>query len=154
DVMICGAGPSGLAAAVYGASEGLDVLIVEASAPGGQAASSSKIENYLGFPTGVSGQALAARALTQAEKFGAKLAGARGAVRLFCEEVPLRVELSGGESVRARAVIIATGAEYRKLDVPGLMRFDGIGVYYAATFVEAQRCSSDEVAIVGGGNSA
>ena len=122
--------------------------------PGGQAASSSKIENYLGFPTGVSGQALAGRALTQAEKFGARLAVARGALRIHCEEVPMRIELAGGESVRARAVVVATGAEYRKLDVPELARFEGVGVYYAATYVEAQRCGEDEMIVVGGGNSA
>jgi len=154
DVVICGAGPGGLAAAVYGASEGLDVLVIEAGSPGGQAASSSKIENYLGFPTGVSGQALGARALAQAEKFGARIVVARGAARLHCEETPLRIELAGGDSVRARAVVIATGAEYRRLDAPGLTRFEGVGVYYAATYVEAQRCSADEVIVVGGGNSA
>jgi thioredoxin reductase (NADPH) len=154
DVLICGAGPGGLASAVYGASEGLDVLMLENRSPGGQAASSSKIENYLGFPTGVSGQALTARALTQAEKFGAKIVVARGAMRVFCEETPIRIELSSGESVRARAVVLATGAEYQKLTVPGLTAFEGIGVYYAATFVESQRCSNDEVIIVGGGNSA
>jgi len=154
DVVVCGGGPGGLAAAVYGASEGLDVLIVEANSPGGQAASSSKIENYLGFPTGVSGQALTARALTQAEKFGARIAVARGAVRMHCDEVPIRIELSNGDSVRARAVVIATGAEYRKLEVEGLRRFEGVGVYYAATFIEAQRCDREEVVVVGGGNSA
>jgi thioredoxin reductase (NADPH) len=154
DLVVCGAGPGGLAAAVYAASEGLDVLVVESNAPGGQAASSSKIENYLGFPTGISGQALAARALTQAEKFGARLTVARGAAHLHCGETPIRIELDGGRSVRARAVVIATGAEYRKLDLPELSRFEGVGVYYAATFVEAQRCSEDEVVIVGGGNSA
>jgi thioredoxin reductase (NADPH) len=154
DVVVCGAGPGGLAAAVYGASEGLDVMIVEASSPGGQAGTSSKIENYLGFPTGLSGQALAGRAVAQAEKFGANLSVARVAARLRCEETPIRVELAGGESVRARAVVIATGAQYRKLDVPGLARFEGAGVYYAATFVEAQRCGPDEVVVVGGGNSA
>jgi thioredoxin reductase (NADPH) len=154
DVVVCGAGPGGLAAAVYGASEGLGVLVIESSSPGGQAASSSKIENYLGFPTGVSGQALAGRALTQAEKFGAKLVVARGAARLFCDEVPMRIELAGGESVLARAIVVATGAEYRRLDVPGLERFEGMGVYFAATFVEAQRCGEDEIILVGGGNSA
>ena len=155
DVVICGAGPSGLAAAVYAASEGLDVLIVEAHAPGGQAASSSKIENYLGFPTGISGQALAGRALAQAEKFGAKIVVARGAVTLNCDGSGLiGVELPEKELVRARAVVIATGAEYRKLDVPNLAKFEGTGVYYAATFVEAQRCDADEVIVVGGGNSA
>jgi thioredoxin reductase (NADPH) len=154
DLIVCGAGPGGLAAAVYGASEGLDVLVLEASSPGGQAASSSKIENYLGFPTGISGQNLLARALGQAEKFGARVAVARGAARLDCAETPIRIELVGGESVRSKAVVVATGAEYRKLDVPGLLRFEGVGVYYAATFLEAQRCSEDEVIIVGGGNSA
>jgi thioredoxin reductase (NADPH) len=154
DVVICGAGLGGLAAAVYGASEGLEVLVVEAGAPGGQAASSSKIENYLGFPTGISGQALAGRALAQAEKFGARLAVARGALRLHCEETTLRIELAGGESVRARSIVVATGVEYRKLDVPDLVRFEGAGVYYAATIVEAQRCSEEPVVVVGGANSA
>jgi thioredoxin reductase (NADPH) len=154
DVVVCGAGPAGLAAAVYGASEGLDVLIVEANAPGGQAATSSKIENYLGFPTGVSGQALTGRALAQAEKFGARIAVARGAVRMHCEETPIRIELANGDSVRARAVVVATGAQYNKLDVEGLKRYEGVGVYYAATYVEAQRCDGDEIIVVGGGNSA
>lgn len=154
DLVICGAGPGGLAAAVYGASEGLNVLVVEAHAPGGQAASSSKIENYLGFPTGISGQALAARALNQAEKFGARLHVASDVVRLHCEERPLRVELSQGASVRACAVVIATGAEYRKLELPELSRFEGAGIYYAATYVEAQRCNEEEVIVIGGGNSA
>jgi len=154
DVVVCGAGPGGLAAAVYAASEGLDVMIVEAGSPGGQAGSSSKIENYLGFPTGISGQALSARAVAQAEKFGARMTIARRVLRLHCDETPMRIELEGGESVRARAVVVATGAQYRKLDVPDLARFEGVGVYYAATFVEAQRCSTDEVVVVGGGNSA
>jgi thioredoxin reductase (NADPH) len=154
DVVVCGAGPGGLAAAVYGASEGLDVMIVETSSPGGQAGSSSKIENYLGFPTGLSGQALSARAVAQAEKFGARMTVARGAVRLHCDETPIRIELAGGDSIRARAVVVATGAQYRKLEVPGLARFEGVGVYYAATFVEAQRCGTEEVVVVGGGNSA
>jgi thioredoxin reductase (NADPH) len=154
DVVVVGAGPAGLAAAVYAASEGLDVLVVEQTAPGGQAGASSKIENYLGFPTGISGQALAHRALTQAEKFGAKILIARGAAKLNCEILPYRVILDSGDVVRARAVVIATGAEYRKLELPDLPRFEGIGVYYAATFVEAQLCESEEVVIVGGGNSA
>jgi thioredoxin reductase (NADPH) len=154
DVVVCGAGPGGLAAAVYAASEGLDVMIIEAGSPGGQAGSSSKIENYLGFPTGISGQALSARAVAQAEKFGAQMTIARRVERLRCEETPMRIELEGGGSIRARAVVIATGAQYRKLDVPDLARFEGVGVYYAATFVEAQRCSTDEVVVVGGGNSA
>jgi thioredoxin reductase (NADPH) len=154
DLVICGAGPAGLAAAVYGASEGLNVLVVEAGSPGGQAASSSKIENYLGFPTGVSGQALAARALTQAEKFGARLTVARGATRLHCDETPTRIELANGDSVHARAVVIATGAEYRKLELEGLARFEGVGIYYAATQVEAQRCDDCDVVVIGGANSA
>jgi thioredoxin reductase (NADPH) len=154
DVVVCGAGPGGLAAAVYGASEGLDVMVVEASSPGGQASTSSKIENYLGFPTGVSGGALAARAVAQAEKFGAGMTVARSAARLYCDETPIRIELTNGESLRARAVVIATGARYRKLEVADLPRFEGVGVYYAATFVEMQRCGSDEVVVVGGGNSA
>jgi thioredoxin reductase (NADPH) len=154
DVIVCGAGPGGLAAAVYAASEGLDVIIVEAGSPGGQAATSSKIENYLGFPTGISGQALSSRALAQAEKFGARISVARGAARLNCNETPLRVELLGGDSLRARAVVLATGAQYRKLELPNLAQFEGVGVYYAATFVEAQRCGDDEIVVVGGGNSA
>ena len=154
DVVVVGAGPGGLAAAVYAASEGLDVLVVEVGAPGGQAGSSSKIENYLGFPTGISGQALAARAFTQAEKFGANIAIARGASRLDCTVEPYAVHLDDGVTVRARAVVIATGAQYRKLVLPDLDRFEGVGVYYGATFVEAQRCQSDDVIVVGGGNSA
>src|SRR5450755_1455387 len=133
DVIIVGAGPSGLAAAVYAASEGLDALLIEMESPGGQAGSSSKIENYLGFPTGVSGQELASRALAQAQKFGARISVARGATRLHCEETPMRIDLAGGTSVRARAVVIATGAEYGKLDVADLARFEGVGIYYAAT---------------------
>lgn len=154
DVIIVGAGPAGLAAAVYAASEGLDVLVLEVTAPGGQAGSSSKIENYLGFPTGISGQALAQRALSQAEKFGARLAIASGAVRLHGGGLPYRVEVEGGSSFSARAIVIATGAEYRKLELPNLQRFEGAGVYYGATFLEAQRCATDEVVVVGGGNSA
>jgi thioredoxin reductase (NADPH) len=154
DLVIVGAGPAGLAAAVYAASEGLAVLVLEMTAPGGQAGSSSKIENYLGFPTGISGQSLAQRALAQAEKFGAKLAVARGAVRLHCDHLPYRVELEGGASFSARAIVIATGAEYRRLELANLERFEGAGVYYGATFIEAQRCEAEEVIVVGGGNSA
>ncbi|AKU98721.1 Thioredoxin reductase [Labilithrix luteola] len=154
DVVVCGAGPAGLAAAVYAASEGLDVMIVEAASPGGQAGSSSKIENYLGFPTGISGQALAVRALAQAEKFGAGLSVAQGAVSLRSDETPLRIELEGGGAIRARAAVIATGIRYRKLDVPELARFEGVGVYYSATFVEAMRCGAEALVVVGGGNSA
>jgi thioredoxin reductase (NADPH) len=154
DVVIVGAGPAGLAAAVYAASEGLDAVVIESTAPGGQAGSSSKIENYLGFPTGISGQALAHRALTQAEKFGARLVVARNAVHLQCDGVPYIVHLEGGQSFRARAIVIASGVEYRKLDLPNRERFEGVGIYYGATFIEAQRCGSDEVIVVGGGNSA
>jgi thioredoxin reductase (NADPH) len=154
DLVIVGAGPSGLAAAVYGASEGLDVLVVESNSPGGQAASSSKIENYLGFPTGISGQELAARAYTQAQKFGAQVMIAKGAKRLACERRPYRVETDDGRRVPARAVVIATGAAYRRLSLENLSRFEGAGVYYGATPMEAQLCVGDEVIVVGGGNSA
>jgi len=154
DLIIVGAGPSGLAAAVYGASEGLKVLVVESNAPGGQAGSSSRIENYLGFPTGISGQSLAGRAFVQAEKFGASIAIARAASGLKCVQPPYTVELDDGGSVRARSIIVAAGAQYRKLDLPNLAQFEGAGVYYGATPVEAQICRNEEVAIVGGGNSA
>lgn len=154
DLVIVGAGPSGLAAAVYGASEGLDVLVVEASAPGGQAGSSSKIENYLGFPTGISGNDLAARAYAQAQKFGAQLMVARAATRLICARKPYALGLDGTEQVPARAIIIATGAEYRKPAIDNLARFEGAGVYYSATPMESQLCRGEEVIVVGGGNSA
>ncbi|HSP19200.1 MAG TPA: FAD-dependent oxidoreductase [Myxococcaceae bacterium] len=154
DVVVVGAGPAGLSAAVYAASEGLDVLVLEANAPGGQAGSSSKIENYLGFPTGISGQALAGRAFTQAQKFGADVAIARTARGLDCTVAPYALELDDGSRVRARAVVIASGARYRKLDVPDLAHFENAGVYYGATFVEAQLCEGEEVVVVGGGNSA
>lgn len=154
DLVIVGAGPSGLAAAVYGASEGLDVLVLEASSPGGQAGSSSKIENYLGFPMGISGQELAARAYTQAQKFGAQLMIAKGAKRLTCDRRPYALEIDGGPRVPARAVIIATGAEYRRLALPNLSQFEGAGIYYGATFIESQLCGGEEVIVVGGGNSA
>ncbi len=153
DVVVVGAGPSGLAAAVYAASEGLRVLVVEGSAPGGQAGCSSKIENYLGFPTGLSGQDLADRALVQAQKFGAEISVARPASALACMGQPLRLETSDGP-IQTRSVIVATGAEYRKLPLPELARFEGVGVYYSATNVEAQLCEGDEIVIVGGGNSA
>jgi thioredoxin reductase (NADPH) len=154
DVVIVGAGPSGLAAAVYGASEGLDVLVLEAGSPGGQAGSSSKIENYLGFPMGISGQELTARAYTQAQKFGAQVMIAKGASRLACVRRPYHIEIDDGPKLPARAVIIATGAEYRKLPLPNLSRFEGAGIYYGATFIEAQLCGGEEVIVVGGGNSA
>ncbi len=154
DLVILGAGPAGLAAAVYGASEGLDVLVLESSVPGGQAGSSSKIENYLGFPTGISGQDLTARAYTQAQKFGAGVLIAKGARRLLCDRRPYVIEMDDGQRVPARAIVIATGAEYRKPSLPDLGRFEGAGVYYGATFMEAQLCAGEEVAVVGGGNSA
>ncbi len=153
DLVIVGAGPSGLAAAVYGASEGLDVLVLETSSPGGQAGSSSRIENYLGFPTGISGQDLAGRAYTQAEKFGAQMLIAKG-TRLACESKPYVVEADNGARIPTRAVVIATGAEYRRPPLKNLSRFEGAGVYYGATFVEAQLCGGEEVIVVGGGNSA
>jgi thioredoxin reductase (NADPH) len=154
DVVIVGAGPSGLAAAVYAASEGLDVLVLEGNAPGGQAGSSSRIENYLGFPTGISGQDLAARAFTQAEKFGAHVAIAQVATGISCERRPYQVRIDNGPGVPARTIVLATGAQYRKLAVDNLSRFEGAGVYYAATFMEAQLCRGEEVVVVGGGNSA
>jgi thioredoxin reductase (NADPH) len=153
DVVVIGAGPAGLAAAVYAASEGLDVLVVEATAPGGQAGSSSRIENYLGFPMGISGQELAGRAFTQAQKFGAEILIARDAKRLACERKPYALEV-GEQRLPARAVVIATGAEYRKLPVADIARFEGAGVYYAATFMESQLCEGEEVIVVGAGNSA
>ena len=154
DLVIVGAGPAGLSAAVYSASEGLDVLLLETNAPGGQAGSSSKIENYLGFPTGISGQDLATRAYTQAQKFGAQLLIATSATRLACDRKPYAIEIDHGARVLARAVIIATGAEYRRLALENLAQFEGVGVYYGATFVEAQVCGGEEVIVVGGGNSA
>src|SRR5437870_2913563 len=154
DVLIVGAGPAGLAAAVYGASEGLNVLVVESNAPGGQAGSSSRIENYLGFPTGVSGQELAGRALTQAEKFGAEIMIAKGATALTCDRQPYSIQLDDGPRIAARTIVIATGAEYRRPAIPNLSRFEGAGVYYSATFMESQLCGGEEVVVVGGGNSA
>lgn len=154
DVAVVGAGPAGLAAAVYAASEGLATIVIEGVAPGGQAGTSSKIENYLGFPTGISGQALAGRAQIQAQKFGARLAISRHAVRLACDEAPYRLVLDDGQVVQARAIVVATGARYRKLDVPDYDRFEGQGIHYAATAMEAALCSGEEVVVVGGGNSA
>jgi thioredoxin reductase (NADPH) len=153
DVVVIGAGPAGLAAAVYAASEGLNVLVVEGTAPGGQAGSSSKIENYLGFPTGISGQALAGRAFTQAQKFGAQVLIASRAMRLRCESRPYAIECCGKE-LQGRAIVIATGAEYRRPPIENLRRFEGLGVYYGATFMEAQLCADQEVIVIGGGNSA
>ncbi|WP_205481343.1 FAD-dependent oxidoreductase [Sphingomonas arenae] len=154
DLAVVGAGPGGLAAAVYAASEGLDTVILEDIAPGGQAGTSSKIENYLGFPTGISGQALAGRAQVQAQKFGARLAVARTVERLERDGEGFTLTLDCGQPVRTRAVVAATGARYRKLAAPGLERFEGSGVHYAATAMEANLCSGRPVVIVGGGNSA
>jgi thioredoxin reductase (NADPH) len=154
DVVVVGAGPAGLAAAVYGASEGLDVLVLESNAPGGQAGSSSKIENYLGFPTGISGQDLAGRAYVQAEKFGAQILIARFAAKLACDKKPYAIEMDNNQRMPARTVIIATGAVYRRLSLDNASRFEGAGIYYGATFVEAQLCRQEEVVVIGGGNSA
>ncbi len=154
DLIIVGAGPAGLAAAVYAASEGLDSLLVETEAPGGQAGSSSKIENYLGFPTGVSGQELASRAIHQAQKFGAKMMVARSVVKLNCERRPYKLELDDGVELSARAVVIATGAQYNKPSIANLKKFEGQGVYYGATYMESQLCEGEDVIVVGGGNSA
>ena len=154
DIVVVGAGPAGLSAAVYAASEGLDVLVLESNAPGGQAGSSSKIENYLGFPTGISGQALAGRAFTQAQKFGANVAVGLTVKRLDCSVRPYAVVLESGERIRARAIIIASGARYRRLGVENLGRFENAGVYYGATFVESRLAEGEEAIVIGGGNSA
>ncbi|MDB4995135.1 MAG: Thioredoxin reductase [Myxococcaceae bacterium] len=154
EVVIVGAGPAGLAAAVYAASEGLDVLVLESTAPGGQAGTSSRIENYLGFPTGISGQALAGRALTQAEKFGAEVGIGRSVARLDCSTRPYRLVLSDGQVVRTRTIVIACGVRYRRLELPSLSRFEGAGVFYSATHLEGLLCRGEEVVVVGGGNSA
>jgi thioredoxin reductase (NADPH) len=154
DVAVVGAGPAGLAAAVYAASEGLSTIVLESTAPGGQAGTSSKIENYLGFPTGISGQALAGRAQAQAQKFGARLAIARLVTGLKCGERPYVLTLDGGLTVKACAIVVATGARYRKLDVADFGKYEGQGIHYAATAMEAQLCSEEEVAVIGGGNSA
>ena len=154
DLAVVGAGPAGLAAATYAASEGLKTVVVEGMAPGGQAGASSKIENYLGFPTGISGQALAGRAQVQAQKFGARIAVSRMAAALDCSLRPFRIALEDGQTLRARAVVVASGARYRKLSVPGYDRFEGQGVHYAATAMEAGLCRGQDVVVVGGGNSA
>jgi len=154
DVIVVGAGPSGLAAAVYAASEGLDVVVIETSAPGGQAGSSSKIENYLGFPVGISGRELASRAITQAQKFGARMMVGHCVARLDCEKRPFAVVLDNGSRLMARTVIISTGAQYNKPHIANLERFEGQGIYYGATFMESQLCEREDLIIVGGGNSA
>src|SRR5436190_11353818 len=159
DVVIIGAGPAGLGAAVYAASEGLNVLVIEANAPGGQAGTSSKIENYLGFPLGISGQELAGRAYDQAQKFGARMLTAKTAVRINCDKKPYRVLLGDGEggegdTLLTRAIVIGSGVAYRKLRVDNLTQFENAGVYYAATHMERQLCANEEVVVVGGANSA
>jgi thioredoxin reductase (NADPH) len=154
DLIVVGAGPSGLAAGVYAASEGLDVIVLETNAPGGQAGSSSLIENYLGFPMGVSGQELANRAFIQAQKFGAGVAIAHTASGIRCMHEPFRIGLRDGTAVHGKTIIIATGAEYRRLPLPDLPRFEGNGIYYGATHIEAQLCGNEEVVVIGGGNSA
>jgi thioredoxin reductase (NADPH) len=154
DVVVVGAGPSGLSAAVYASSEGLKVLVLESFAAGGQAGASARIENYLGFPTGISGRDLAALAFVQAEKFGTEVTVTRKACSLACNRSPYRIEIDGGGSVDARAVIIASGAEYRRLEIPDLARFEGNGVHYALSVLDARMCKDEEVVVVGGGNSA
>ncbi|MBX7489530.1 FAD-dependent oxidoreductase [Qipengyuania sp. GH25] len=154
DVAIIGAGPAGLAAATYAASEGLRTIVIEMLAPGGQAGTSSRIENYLGFPTGITGQALAGRAQVQAQKFGARIAVSRRAVKLDCSGSPLKVELEDGRVVSSRTVVVASGAQYRRLNVDDLDRFEGRGVHYAATPMEATLCRDEDVVVVGAGNSA
>jgi thioredoxin reductase (NADPH) len=155
DLVVVGAGPAGLAAAVYGASEGLDVLVLESNMPGGQAGSSSRIENYLGFPAGISGLDLTGRAYAQALKFGAHVMVAKGAARLGCDGAQrYTVDIENGPRIRARAIIVATGAEYRKPVLENLSRFEGAGVYYGATPMELQLCEGQDVVVVGGANSA
>jgi thioredoxin reductase (NADPH) len=154
DVVVVGAGPAGLAAAVYAASEGLTVAVLDAKAPGGQAGSSSKIENYFGFPTGVTGQALAGRGLSQARKFGAEVAVPVKVSGVDCSTAEYGIQVDSGEKLRARSIVIASGARYRKPALPELERFEGRGVYYSASFMEANFCTDEEVVIVGGGNSA
>jgi thioredoxin reductase (NADPH) len=154
DLVIVGAGPSGLAAAVYAASEGLDVLVIEADSPGGQAGSSSRIENYLGFPMGISGNELAGRAAAQAQKFGAKVLVANKVTKLNCERSPYELRVDCGQTIRARTVVIASGAAYNKPNIDNLKKFEGQGVYYGATYIEAQLCGKEDAIVVGGGNSA
>jgi thioredoxin reductase (NADPH) len=154
DVVIVGAGPAGLSAAVYAASEGLLTLLLETEAPGGQAGTSSRIENYLGFPLGVSGQALAARAQVQAHKFGVTIALPQPVLGLDCTQRPYRLALENQPPVQARAIVVASGARYRKLGVAGEDRFEGAGLYYAATAMEGELCKQEDVVVVGGGNSA
>src|SRR5437762_696514 len=154
DLVVVGAGPAGLAAAVYGASEGLQTVVLEHTAAGGQAGSSMRIENYLGFPTGITGSDLTGRAALQARKFGARLSVPSRTVRLMIENNYPILRLDDGETITSRCLLIATGAEYRRLDVPGFEEYEGSGVYYAATPAEAELCRGEDVVVVGGGNSA
>ncbi|WP_441622224.1 FAD-dependent oxidoreductase [Cupriavidus sp. RAF12] len=154
DVIVVGAGPAGLATAVYAASEGLSVAVIDCRSPGGQAGASARIENYLGFPTGISGQALAGRAFVQALKFGAHLAIPLEARALHCGDNPIRIELADGRQIPTRSVVIATGAQYRRADIESLERYEGRGVYYWASPVEAKLCKDEHAMLVGGGNSA
>jgi thioredoxin reductase (NADPH) len=154
DVAIVGAGPAGLATAVYAATEGLSVVVFDARAFGGQAGASARIENYLGFPTGISGQALTGRAYVQAQKFGAEMVIPTEVSRLDCSQNPRTLELGGGARAKAAAVVIASGARYRRLDVPHLREFEGRGVWYWASPIEARLCRYEEIALVGAGNSA
>ena len=154
DVAIVGAGPAGLAAAVYAASEGLDAVVIEAEFPGGQAGASSKIENYIGFPTGISGLELTGRAVVQAEKFGAQMMVGQRVVQIHCDQRPYRLSLENGGILQARSIIIAAGAQYNKPNIANLKQFEGNGIYYAATFMESQLCGGDEIIVIGGGNSA
>jgi thioredoxin reductase (NADPH) len=154
DLVVVGAGPAGLAAAVYGGSEGLSTVVLERTAPGGQAGRSMRIENYLGFPTGITGGELAERAVVQANKFGARLPVATQVIALTFDNAYKVLHLDGDEKVTAKCLLIATGADYRLLDVDGCREFEGCGVYYAATANEATICQGAEVVVVGGGNSA
>jgi thioredoxin reductase (NADPH) len=154
DVAIVGAGPAGLAAAVYAASEGLRTIVIEGNAPGGQAGTSSRIENYLGFPTGISGQELASRAEVQAQKFGARLIISRDVAGLECRNEVHHLSLAGGEKIESRTVVVATGARYSRLNIPDQERFENESIHYAATPVESSKCAGQDVVVVGGGNSA
>ncbi|QGZ41698.1 thioredoxin reductase (NADPH) [Pseudoduganella flava] len=154
DVIVVGAGPAGLATAVYAGSEGLSVLALEQRAYGGQAAASARIENYLGFPTGISGGALAGRAYVQAQKFGVEVAIPAPANRLICDTYPLEVQLAEGKRVKARTVVLSCGARYRRPALDNIAQFEGRGIYYWASRIEANLCKSEEVILVGGGNSA